>query len=522
MDGFPPERSMTRPSAWVLALSLAALALGFVRGAATAEEPPAAGGDKPAAPPEAEPDDGADDKVPFVEEVNKAIELGVAWLKAKPKIYTFKDLPAAHWGLVKGQQNYGGGNDPAYRHPAGPTALALYTLLKCGVDPKDPVITEGFHWLKVLHPITEETDGATGLDGYSWTHTPAVSAYELSVMILALTAKYDHYKRGKNSAEGVRKGKLKITDKDDLEWLHEMVKLLVERRGMPVEGAAPADMRGWRYNVPDYPLSGGNRTTTRKVSPGHIANQDLSSTQLAALALYSAHRFGAKVDPDVWWQVLEFALDHQEADGPDHKRHDPGYAQGGYAQPTDKARGFMYIKGSPEKSEGKATGSMTACGLATILIAKEVLCETDKGRKKFVEQKLDRTVEKATYDALAWHDRNWSPFNNPASQAGYHIYYLYSLERAMDILNKQLVGKHLWYTEGARKILDAGKKVETTERVKRGTRPVPGMYWNTDATHEPKDVLDTCFALLFLKRATKGLVPSGPVTGGDGPAADNR
>ncbi|MFM8387509.1 MAG: hypothetical protein ACKOCB_11925 [Planctomycetia bacterium] len=506
---------MPRLAPWLLALGLVLLP------SATplrAEDPPAAPGNKPAGP-DAPPDDGADGPMPFGEEVNKAIEEGVAWLKAKPRIYTFRDEPAAHWGLVKGERIYGGGDGPQYRHPAGPTALALYTLLKCGVDPKDPVITEGFHWLKVVHPITEETDGQEAPQ-FSWHHTQAAGAYEMSVMVLALTAKYDAYKRTKNSADAAKAGKLKITNKDDLEWLQAMVQGLVERRGTPSgEGSEPD--KGWRYNVPVLTLSSGNSNWTRNSGRGHGGNQDLSSTQLAALALYSAHRFGVKVEPEIWWDILAFALAQQEDDGPEHARHDPAYVAGGYAPPKDKARGFCYMKGSADGSEGKATGSMTACGLGTILICKEVICETDKGRKRFLDKKMDTVVDKATWDALAWLDKNWSAFENKYSTYGYPIYYLYSLERAMDILGKNLVGKNLWYQLGARQLLDKDKPVEVDERQKKGTRKVPGTHWMTNSTHEPKDVLDTCFALLFLKRATKGLIPRA-VTGGDEGPRDNR
>ncbi len=514
----------------LLALLLAAVACCLGAPPGSAEDPPskpdpagrpAAPGDKPGDKPGAEPDDGADDKITFVEEVNRAIEQGVSWLRAKPRLFQLGDAQAAHWGLVKGEKIYGGGDGPQYRHPAGPTALALYTLLKCGVEPKDPVITEGFHWLKAVHAITEENDGQNAPQ-FSWHHTQAGGSYELSVMTLALCAKYDHYKRNKNSAEGVKSGKLRITDKEDLEWLRALVDALVARRGMGQDGAAPEARRGWRYNVPKLTLSSGRSNWTRDNRAPPHANQDLSSTQLGALALYSAHRFGVKAEPEVWWDILDFALSCQEESGPERKRHDPGYASGGYAPPVDHARGFMYIKGSPDGSEGKATGSMTACGLGTLLIAKEVICETEKGRKRFLEAKLDKKVEKAVYDALAWLDLNWSSFQNPHSQYGYHIYYLYSLERAMDILGKRLVGTHLWYPEGARKILDAGQSATVKERQKKGTKDVPGTFWMTNSTHEPKDVLDTCFALLFLKRATQGLVPSGPVTGGDAAPADNR
>ena len=54
--------------------------------------------------------------------------------------------------------------------------------------------------------------------------------------------------------------------------------------------------------------------------------------------------------------------------------------------------------------------------------------------------------------------------------------------------------------------------VEVTE--KEGKRKVPGVFWDTGTTHRPADVLDTCFALLFLKRATRDMVPTAAVTGG--------
>ncbi|MHC5012399.1 MAG: hypothetical protein ACYTG6_15890, partial [Planctomycetota bacterium] len=298
-------------------------------------------------------DDTADEKVPFVEEVNRAIDLGVKWLLAKPDIFTSRRVQMAHWGLVRGSRIYGGGDGPQYRHPAGPTALALYTLLKCGVDPKHPVIEQGFNWLRERHAITDQYDGTHGTaEGWEWSHREARGSYELSAQILALTARYDPYKRTRNTQERRRRGKLRIRNKEDREWLEDLVAALVERRGVPVADA-PADQRlGWRYNLKEIVLKNGRQTQRFQSNPGHIANQDLSSTQLAALALFSAHQFGVKAPMEMWADVVEFTLSHQEEDGPEHRRHDPVYTEGGYATPIDHARGFMYIRGSPEGTEG--------------------------------------------------------------------------------------------------------------------------------------------------------------------------
>jgi hypothetical protein len=467
-------------------------------------------------------DDLGDKHVSFAEEVNKAIEEGVNWLWAKPKFFSERKNTFAHWGLVKGSRIYGGGDGPQYRHPAGPTALALYTLLKCGVDPKDHVIEKGFNWLREVHRITPEWDGVDG-QGFSWRHTECASSYELSVMILALTAKYDAAKK----TSATRKKKLRIRDKDDREWLFEMVDALIHRRGQPEESPTEDGKLGWRYNMPIVKKSGGNRNWTRGKhrSPPH-ANQDMSSTQLGALALASAQRFGVRVPAAVWQDIIKFTLDHQEKEGPEHKRHVPGYIPDRYGKKEfiDHARGFAYIKGSPDGSEGIATGSITGCGISNLLLAREMLAKDKKARKKFMESGELKIVDTAILDGLAWLDRNWSSFTNTRSKYGYHIYYLYCVERTMDLLGKRLIGKRLWYPEGAREILKRQKRLKVQIPNKRkGARSADGVYWETGSTHEPKDVLDTCFALLYLKRATKGLTPGGPVvTGGPGAPGDTR
>ena len=463
---------------------------------------------------EAPAPDLGDSDVPFAEQVNKAIELGTRWMLARGQIFDIPgardDEQGAHYGLIKGKTFYGGGDGRAYQHPAGPTALALYTMLKCGVEPSHGVIERGFNWLRVRHRITTEWDAAE-YEGFTWTHTEAGSSYELSAMILALTAKYDQKKH-----TGTSRKKLRIRDKDDAEWLVEMVSALVERRGMPDDAAAAPDKLGWRYNVPRITFGsgggrargGGGSSSTRLVNPPPHANQDLSGTQLAALALYNAQRFGVDVDPQVWLDIAEFTLAHQEEEGPEHERHDPAYARGGYAAPRDHARGFAYLKGSPDRSEGKATGSMTACGMANLLMCQDVLANHRKTKRTYGTSPLAKQIEVGIWDALAWLDLHWSSFDNVDSHVGYHTYYLYALERAMDMIGKNLVGKRLWYQEGAVQLLKRQRaaSVEVPDKKMR-TETQDAVFWNTESTHEPYDVLDSCFALLFLKRATQGVMP---------------
>lgn len=469
-------------------------------------------------------DDLGDKHVPFAEQVNRAIEQGTYWLQGKPVFFAERKKQFATWGLVKGDKFYGGRTGKPYQHPAGPTALALYTMLKCDVSPKNPVIVKGFNWLRETHRIKPKWDGTDGT-GMSWNHTKAASAYEISVMILALTAKYDHYKKTSRSRKAKKARKLKIRDKDDREWLIELSQGLIERRGYggfiahgakEVTEATTAQKLGWRYNLPDLKLSGGGgrskRTWGRPSIPGHLAAQDLSSTQFAAMALFSAQRFGVKVPVQVWKDILTLTLSHQEEEGPEYERHMPGHVSDRYGKKEniDHARGFMYIKGSPEGHEGKATGSMTGCGLTNLLIVREMIAKNKKARAWFMESGMLKKVDQAIWDGLAWLDVHWSSFRNTGA-GNYHIYYLYCLERTMDILGKRLIGKRLWYPPGAKEILSRQKKAESTFFTKKGKqRTEASVFWNTKSSHDPKDVLDTCFALLYLKRATQGLAPPPP------------
>jgi hypothetical protein len=82
----------------------------------------------------------------------------------------------------------------------------------------------------------------------------------------------------------------------------------------------------------------------------------------------------------------------------------------------------------------------------------------------------------------------------------HHYYYLYGLERAGELTLTLNFGKHDWYKEGAEMIL--------------AQQQSDGKWHSPQGTGGP--VIDTCFALLFLKRATPLIVnvpPERPYTG---------
>lgn len=443
-----------------LALALASVVLGGKTTPVYAEdEKPDPGMGDPAAP-AAPGDDDADDDVPqsLDQKVGAAINKGVAWLKQR-------QLPDGSWGLVEGNRLYGGGEKTGneYKHPAGATALALYTLLKCKESPKDPVVQKGFKYL-------QDTNNA--IPGGS---------YETSVLLLAVCATADQNKTSKASEKAGEK--LKLTG-PMRKWAQDLVNHLLEKR----------QKRTWRYNIPNgAPPPGGD--------------EDLSSTQLAALGLFSANRLGIKVKEKIWEDILTYALDQQDETGPDYAWEDPVTKK----KSTWKSRGFAYIRGQEDPSEGQATGGMTACGVTMVEMCRFILSDGGRKKEEWAKRPDAAKVQNAIQDGLAWFDLNWSPFDNPKKVSGniYHLYYLYAFERMMDMLGQQRLGKHMWYSEMGQQILN---------------RQNEDGHWKTGVTLDPGDVQDTCFALLFLKRATKGAIPFPSLTGGsdDAPPVDNR
>jgi hypothetical protein len=441
------------PAFTALLLALVALALvGPGPTSAGADDPSKKPGDpaNPAKEGEDDTDDFFEGETSFSpKQVDDAIKKGVAWLRKRQS-------GEGDWGQISGGQAYGGaqgGN--MYGHPAGCTALALYTLLKCGVSAKDPTITRGFKYLQDRNDLT--------MPGGS---------YETSVLLLAVCATADAAKTMKASEKKIAKATLSGPMR---KWAQDLVGHLLDKR----------QSRTWRYNIPNGATPPG----------GH---EDLSSTQLASLALFNAHRLGIKVKEQIWEDILSYALDQQdEVNGPDYIDEDPITK----AKETWKSQGFAYLKGQEDPSEGKATGGMTACGVSIVVMARFVLSDAGRKKAQWDARPDAKRVQDAVNNGRAWLINNWSPFENPQKKQGniYHLYYLYAFERMMDLIGKNLLGKHNWYNEMGQAILN---------------RQAEDGHWKTGVTLEPGDVQDTCFALLFLKRSTRGTIPFPSATGG--------
>ena len=366
----------------------------------------------------------------FVERVNEAIERGAAWLR----------------GRVLRDGSFG--EFPAY--PGAQTAMAYLTLRVCGVPREDAQMERTYATLR--REIERAWD-----DDRLRTYTAA----------LAMMAIEQH---GRPAAPGDGAGAHETRlDDADRDLMRDLVRFL---DGNQTSGG------GWRY---------GSKVGRYSGARVNDADYDHSNTQYALLGLKSASRCGVEVDADVYLKALRHLIEAQQPDGPEVPRVAFGEQGTTFADARDRARGWGYFTlenerdGGPLRraraSKSPAYGSMTAGSLGAVVICRSELL----GRPGY-PRSLDAEAETAIWDGIAWLGRNFSVSANPHFQ-GWHLYYLYALERAGVLAGVDWMGEHDWYLKGAEHLL--------------GAQQADGSWRDAGS-----DLVNTCFALLFLKRGT--------------------
>lgn len=180
---------------------------------------------------------------------------------------------------------------------------------------------------------------------------------------------------------------------------------------------------------------------------------DLSNTQYAALGLRAAAHSGVEIPQSTWESLARATL---------------ACRMGGTGQSsTMLSNGFGY------RANSSASPSMTAAGIGTLAIC---LANIEKDKQKKLVRQAEHSIEAGAH----WLDKNWDLHKGLPTMHSY--YFLYGLERAGGLADREMFGKHSWYLEGAERIVNDQK---TNGR------------WDSD----PSPLVES-FALLFLRRAT--------------------
>ncbi len=196
---------------------------------------------------------------------------------------------------------------------------------------------------------------------------------------------------------------------------------------------------------------------------GYPSGADLSNTQYGALGLWGARRAGVEISPQVWRSLWKAVAEYRSRDG-----------------------GFCYHSGT-----SAPTGSMTAAGVGTLAICQDAL-STSRALDSGEREQIDRWIR----EGIGWIAERFSVTSNPG-MGSWLYYYLYGLERMGGLTGEYRFGEHDWYGEGAEFLV--------AQQLKDGGWCESGG-WIGGARRAglgPSDLVSTCFALLFLRRATR-------------------
>lgn len=175
----------------------------------------------------------------------------------------------------------------------------------------------------------------------------------------------------------------------------------------------------------------------------NFTDWDNSNSQYAILGLRACADGGILIPVEVWRDAEQHFAECQSRDG-----------------------GWSYQK-------GVSYGSMSAGGASSI-----ALCKYYQGKPWKNAPEVQRGID--------WLTKNFTVVENARFSVAkrFHYYYLYAIERAGILADTERFGNHEWYPIGAKYLL-ANQDQNTGA-------------WNNN-------VIDTCFAILFLRRATESI-----------------
>lgn len=263
--------------------------------------------------------------------------------------------------------------------------------------------------------------------------------------------------------------------------------------------------------------------------PQHVENElgDTSITQYALLGLWAARRAGVKVHEDLWARAGVWHLRTQLPDG--RFRYHPGDGRGPTESMSLAGLGSLGLirmmvggqkkpepkKESPKKPEqpmpevveekkpnsdyvrrAKQNSFLVAIDEEKEQLEEQKLIEMQNNPEAVKEERPEVDISHRALDngiRLAINALAYS-YNFRVNVAGGHrYYYFYTVERAAALNHLDTINNRDWFAEGSTILL--------AEQIADGS-------WKSGDGHDPSG---TCFAILFLVRATAKLVKPLPV-----------
>jgi hypothetical protein len=371
---------------------------------------------------------GFDDRAGFEKRVSEAVDRGVEALRKMQK-------DDGSFGTFKCAAEI-------KEFPTGQTCLGIMAYLASGVSKRDEAVERAVARLP---------------------KTPPNNTYENGLLCLAL----EH----QAAPDGERFEMLRLPPAERAKFAFKRF-LSAEERALMEKSAAwlvEARHRGfWRYG--ENPV-----------------NADLSNSQYAALGLMAAKRCGIAVPVEVFDRYVGGLLATQ-GKGPDRTWRFPKAPVGEREWPefeyTRRSTGFWDYDAPLKAKRGR--GTTDAIGIVMLAIGLDAL--SPDGVRDHRGAKVAAAV-----DAALNHLDSIFRVDVQAFEPGYptdkwpDFYFLYTLERAMELINERFVGRHDWYREAAELLLDVQRA--------DGKWDVAGAQYRSDVIH-------TSFALLTLRRAT--------------------
>jgi hypothetical protein len=419
----------------------------------------------PLTPPSPEPERAAWLPPEEQEKVNKVIDRGVQWLQKH-------QTPSGSWG-------------PPGLHPIGLTALPALTLLECGVPADDPAIQKAANRVRKAIPKLDRTyelslailfldrlgDAADDkliqtcalrlAAGQSpaggWTYKcPLLNPQQEKDLLLVM-----RQMRPKNALDLFVGGSDGPPLNKDIQGGSTDSKLLTPDSTLPMDPQAykkaldqlPPDLRN---------LSSLQPPEKSRKMPGRDIT-DNSNTQFAILGLSAAHKHDLPLERTLALIVRRFRT----------------------SQAPNGHWGYHYSS-DPELG----TPAMTGAGLLGLAVGLGLAADhlDPQARGKRFE---DPAIEKG-FTFLGEHigkPLGWKrPRAKNQKRSPINLYFLWTTERVGVLFNRRQIGGKDWYSWGAELLLDHQKDDGSwMAGGYPGAMPIP--------------IVDTCFALLFLKRA---------------------